>query len=735
MSARDIAKQLIELNLCPVPVDFKKKTPTVRDWQKLTCDEVSNRFEELFPENRQLNVGCLLGEPSGGIVDIDLDWPEDAELAPFFLPSTRGFGRDGAPWSHWLYRVATPGKPFKISPPRKPDTASGRKPDILEFRSTGQQTVWPGSTHLSGEIIRWEKSQPDFTEVNLEALVEQLKLLAVASYLVSIWGICSRDELTSALAGGLLRDGLDRGAVDKLLNAVMTIAKDEEKKNRLRKLDRIAELVSGNKKGRQYGWPKVAELIGDDVADWIKKLIRPEVNDSRIRSDSSELIAELNKRHAIVKIGGRVWVMNEEEADPVTGYLDVTFSTTSDLRTLYANRPVEISNGNGSVRKVSLVDLWLKSPDRREYKGLIFEPREEGIPGYFNLWRGWLVKPVKGNCSLFLKHIHDNIAGGNEEYYRWIEGWMADAVQNPTKRPGTAIVLRGGQGTGKGTFANFFGQLFGQHYTQVNSARHLVGHFNSHLKDCSLIFADEAFWAGDRTAEGILKGLVTEERILIEQKGKDVIQIRSYLRLICASNHDWVVPAGFDERRFAVFDVKDMHKQDREYFGAIVQQMSNGGLEALMYHLLNVDLGPIDVARIPNTDALEDNKRRSADPLVRWAVGQLENGSQLKDSDEWLIHIRCGELWEDFKTATKDERHYSPARAHENEFAKMYRKLLPNIVRVKIFDSHSQKRCWAWQFPLLDTCISDFEARTGLTILRQNSIKGSDLQIGSEPEF
>ena len=30
---------------------------------------------------------------------------------------------------------------------------------------------------------------------------------------------------------------------------------------------------------------------------------------------------------------------------------------------------------------------------------------------------------------------------------------MADAIQNPTDRPGVALVLKGKQGTGKGIFA------------------------------------------------------------------------------------------------------------------------------------------------------------------------------------------------------------------------------------------------------------------------------------------
>jgi len=32
----------------------------------------------------------------------------------------------------------------------------------------------------------------------------------------------------------------------------------------------------------------------------------------------------------------------------------------------------------------------------------------------------------------------------------------------------------------------------------------LVGNFNAHLIDCVLLFADEAFWAGDKQGENTL---------------------------------------------------------------------------------------------------------------------------------------------------------------------------------------------------------------------------------------
>ena len=43
------------------------------------------------------------------------------------------------------------------------------------------------------------------------------------------------------------------------------------------------------------------------------------------------------------------------------------------------------------------------------------------------------------------------------------------------------------------------------------------------MRDKLVVYADEAFWAGDKKAEGVLKAMITEDTIQIEMKGKDVV--------------------------------------------------------------------------------------------------------------------------------------------------------------------------------------------------------------------
>ncbi len=91
-------------------------------------------------------------------------------------------------------------------------------------------------------------------------------------------------------------------------------------------------------------------------------------------------------------------------------------------------------------------------------------------------------------------------------------------LQHPRERLGVALVLRGKQGAGKTKPCEVFGSLIPSHYFLVDSARYLTGTFNAHMASCLLLQADEAVWAGDKQAEGRLKGLVTSTEQMVESK-------------------------------------------------------------------------------------------------------------------------------------------------------------------------------------------------------------------------
>jgi hypothetical protein len=81
--------------------------------------------------------------------------------------------------------------------------------------------------------------------------------------------------------------------------------------------------------------------------------------------------------------------------------------------------------------------------------------------------------------------------------------------------------------------------------------------------------------------------------------------------LVVISNEEWVVAASAGARRFTVFDCGDAHAEDTQYFKAIVDQLERGGYEALLHHLLHVDLSGFDERKALKTAALVDQKVQS----------------------------------------------------------------------------------------------------------------------------
>ena len=336
---------------------------------------------------------------------------------------------------------------------------------------------------------------------------------------------------------------------------------------------------------------------------------------------------EFNDKHAVVTIQGKVVVLNDEY-DPIFKRWCVTFSSKGDFLFRYENKTVNLTNDRGDTKAAPAAKVWLASKNRRQYDSLCFDPSETlDTDKYFNVWRGFPYEAGIGNCSLYYEHMLNNVSGGNKEYFEYLLDWMADGIQNPTKKAGVAIIIRGGQGTGKGVFINWYRKLFGQHGMYIKDMSHLVGKFNSHLKECLLLFADEIFVTGDKAHEGTLKSLISEDVHMIEHKGKDAFAFPNYIRLMMSSNNRYVAPLDKDDRRYFILDIKDTHRKDYGYFERIKNQMTNeNGLQQLMSDLLNRDLTHKNVKDFPATEAIIDNKIASFTTTQEWLFDLLVTG-------------------------------------------------------------------------------------------------------------
>jgi hypothetical protein len=407
----------------------------------------------------------------------------------------------------------------------------------------------------------------------------------------------------------------------------------------------------------------------------------------------NQAIDRLNKRHAVVMVGGKCLVI-KEITDPIFHRPDIEFIKFGDFKNFNANQL--ISNGK---KKISVANAWIQSPKRRQYNGIVLSP--DGTPdGYYNLWRGFAVQPKKGAWDIMEDHIFKVICNGNPEVFKWFMGWNARIVQNPGgDRPGTTVVLRSPEGTGKDTFAKHFGRIFGTHYIHITNQKHLTGNFNKHLKDAVFVFCDEGFWAGDKAGAGVLKSMITDEYLMIEPKGNDCFQIKNHVNLMMATNERWAVPAGPDARRFAVFDVSDSRKGDFKYFDALNKQMDNGGREAMLYDLLHLDISDTNLREIPVTDALLEQKLHNLRLVPKYWYDKVADGEH---HDFWGNWLASESIYNEFKAFCVELKVKPAAIPIRDLFFKESKSILKKLKR-------KYKGGWGYIIPDLQECRDDFD--------------------------
>lgn len=391
----------------------------------------------------------------------------------------------------------------------------------------------------------------------------------------------------------------------------------------------------------------VAESVLDKTGD-IHGYALKQIRDARKEAErewwrsADAAMNYLNNKHAVIAdMGGKCRIVTEVR-DPALNRTRISKQSFEDFHNRYRHYGVLLGHTDDGKPVIKPAGkLWLDHFDRRQYETITFAPGRE-VEDAYNLWRGFAVESREGDRhKSFLAHISANVCAGNAEHFDYLIGWMARAVQEPDSPGEVAVIMRGGRGTGKSFFAKMFGRLFGRHFLQVADSKHLTGSFNAHLRDTVLLFGDEAFYAGDKKHESILKTLVTEEHLVIEGKGVDAEPGTNYVHLILASNEDWVVPAGLDERRFFALDMADDHKQDHAYFRQIKEDLYQGGFENLLHFLQTYDLSNFEVRRAPDTKTLRSQKAESLQGFDAYLYELLWSGELPKvgrnDCGQWFV--------------------------------------------------------------------------------------------------
>lgn len=487
------------------------------------------------------------------------------------------------------------------------------------------------------------------------------------------------------------------------------------------KIEKPAKASKGSKRKKisDAAPPSEKHMGSDSAADPPSRGSGDETADEPAKPKAFGYSVEsLNKEFALVLMASKAVVFFEQPAAPIENRKRVL--SLDAFRAWFANRFTQRSKADGAIETVSWAKAWLTSHDRRSYRGIEFFPDPNdapGLDGYLNLWSGFDYKPAEKPDPMRFKtyrdHLFNNVCAGDDDLFVWVFGFLAHIVQRPRERIGTALVLRGLWGAGKTKVGEVVGKLFPEHWYLVDDPRYVTGNFNVHMATCLLLQADEAVWAGDKAAEGRLKGLITSPIQQIEAKGVDPIRLPNYVRLIMTSNEDWVVPAGKGERRFAVFDIDPRCAENHGYFAEMDRELENGGFEHLLGALLAFDLDSVDLRKVPRTKALLEQKIRSFDSIDGWWYERLFNGAPTRHHTQWQREVACSSLFDDYIGTS--EKIGVKRKQEATVLGIRLAKLVPGVKRqkryVEVHNQHGEpisKRTWCYILPDLATCRDAF---------------------------
>lgn len=293
----------------------------------------------------------------------------------------------------------------------------------------------------------------------------------------------------------------------------------------------------------------------------------------------------------------------------------ISFSKTTPTalkKSFYAGYDVYLKDtdakGQPTLTPINIIDYW-NEPHRyghaqgpRLFKRIDFDPSPAPEPGIYNLYTGLELAPrFDEDVSEWLEFLALTICGGDPEAYRFFLDFTAQLVQQPHILPMVALVLRGEKRTGKSGMIDLIARLLGNQYSAVaNHWEQVIGRFNAHLAGKLLITIDDATWGGYKEGVGFLNNLVTGQRLCIEGKGQNALNMNNYARVVIIGNGHWLVPKTRDDGRFFVIDVPPRCRDDQFYQDFFAKWQQPEQLSKLLGYLLKVDLSgwrPIDIIR------------------------------------------------------------------------------------------------------------------------------------------
>jgi hypothetical protein len=294
----------------------------------------------------------------------------------------------------------------------------------------------------------------------------------------------------------------------------------------------------------------------------------------------------------------------------------------------------------------NFISKWMKNnPTMRCYDDIGIYPNGTICPSnIFNMWKPFDMELIDeyenkpDELAVILNHI--KILCGNEEVVSdYFIKWMAQMIQYPaTKTICPTFISK--EGAGKTTLIVLMEKMLGSSkvYETTNPMRDIWGDFNGRMANTFLVNLNELSKKDTLECQGKIKGLITDGKLTINNKGMNQYDIQSFHRFIITTNNEDPITTKSDDRRNLVIKSSNELKGNVEYFNKFYEMINDVNVIKTFYeYLKTLSVDDFNKIPIPQTEHQNEMKEMNMDIEERWIreLANREEDFEMSGSDNF----------------------------------------------------------------------------------------------------
>jgi len=368
------------------------------------------------------------------------------------------------------------------------------------------------------------------------------------------------------------------------------------------------------------------------VAQGAQALVRL-VQEARSLTDLDMRVMELNTE--VAYLDGE-----EKIIELATGNLIRKDSFTSGSRFSTLRVPVQ---AGAKVKLASVAQAWLTHSLATRYANTLFAPGGDAVvyrdgATWLNSWREQPCAP--GDVALFLRLTEFLFADTLQDEWDFPIRLLAYKAQHQTFKIPIAIMLIGGQGSGKSLWASLARSAFGQ-WAASKTGKNITQDWNGFLEHSLLVTIDDVSARQMRANIETLRAWISEPRVERVEKYLKNREVDNFALFIFTSNHRDAGAFAFDDRRFLVVGAPKLDKA-KDYYDPFYAWLRSGKAGPAIYHyLLAYDLAGWEP---PITAPLTAEKRMAFEESLS-DFERLARDMQRSDINVVVQWLAAAEQW------------------------------------------------------------------------------------------